>query len=114
MKSVDSFCFLFRIGISIDFHKTNNIGIRCVIGPENILFAGVCVCFLARKCYGLGREEVKRIGCYVLRLKPTGNYYRFYSESKIESRFHVLFNGHERTVSIKLVPQSEHRFPAVS
>ena len=69
---------------------------------------------LAQKCYGLGREGVKRTGYYVLRPNPTGNYYRFDSESKIESRFHVLFNGHERTVSIKLVPQSEHCFPAVS
>ena len=39
----------------MDFHKTHSIKIRFVTGPENILFAGVCVYILARKFYGLGQ-----------------------------------------------------------
>ena len=41
---------LFSIGMQMDFNKTHSILIRFVTGPENILFAGVCVHFLSRKC----------------------------------------------------------------
>ena len=39
----------------MDFHKTHNIEVRFVTGPETILFAGVCMHFSARKFYGLGQ-----------------------------------------------------------
>ena len=43
----------------MDFHKTYNIEIKLVIGPENTLFAGVCVHFFSPEILRVwGREGV--------------------------------------------------------
>ena len=49
------FCFLFGAGRWKDFHTTHSTESRCVIGPENTLFAGVCMHLSARKFYRLGQ-----------------------------------------------------------
>ena len=47
--------FLFALPFERIFTKTHSVESRCVIGPENILFAGVCAHFSARKFYRLGQ-----------------------------------------------------------
>ena len=42
------------------FIKTHNIGIRFIIEPEDILFAGACVLFTARQFTGWGSERVNK------------------------------------------------------
>ena len=42
------------------FIKTHNTESRCIIGPENILLAGVCMHFSARKFYRLGLTAPSR------------------------------------------------------
>ena len=56
----------------MDFHKMHSIEIRFYIGPENILFAGVCVLFLS--------PEILRAGAVKgLNLQP-GNFTGWGSE----------------------------------
>ena len=47
----------------MDFRKTHSIEIRLGIGPENILFAGVCMNFSAWKFYGLGQRMGLKLAC---------------------------------------------------
>ena len=47
--------FFFTLTCERIFIKTHNIGIRFVMEPENVLFAGVCEHFSPRKFYRLGQ-----------------------------------------------------------
>ena len=59
LKPFSLIVFFFSQGCEKIFIKTYSIENRCVIGPENTLFAGASVHLSPRKFYGLGSEEVK-------------------------------------------------------
>ena len=64
-------CFFFALACERIFIETYSIESRCVIGPENTLFAGASVHLSARALYRLGSEGVKEVSGNSGKRKPT-------------------------------------------
>jgi len=54
-ETLEPFVFFLTLARERSFIKTHSIESRCVIGPENILFAGASVHLSAQKLYMLGQ-----------------------------------------------------------